>query len=471
MDPNEFSAASDYDSELLKLKQRLALAQAMQQRAMTPQQPYSTVGGRVIPNYAGMVEQIKGIKGKRDQEAILGEMAGVMRSKEGARATAADQYGKLRFGTTENLGQDTRALDESGAEGAAPDATLQTPGNQVAAAMYALKNPLLADIGKEDLKGLATQQDILTHGKNYDPQALQDFTRGAPAGQLKGRRQFTVHAGVGVTSQDGDMVGTTPVEKYGPTLLDPATGAPGQYQEGTGKFRPMGTYGSVNPTGVHAESKMIDKVITDLGDGATKLQDFARQVPSLEQMPDIIKGMSTGQFADYKMLARKVGEAFGMPVDTSKIANGETFDQIVGPQMLSMLKQFGSSNSLTDTDREAATKISAASSIRSPEALMNAQKLFVTNMLNKEMQHAGMMTRARKLPGMGDKVDYFNVDSGAGRLADKLGITYDPKTKMFTANIVTQPENGAAPNAGPNATKFQDLSNEELLAKVRNGEL
>jgi hypothetical protein len=476
MAQNTLDSGADYDADLLRYQQRLALAQALQARARQPYDQGQMVGGRFIPNYAGMVSQVaNAIKGRKMESESMTGLQAAQAAKEAARGAAADQYGKLRFGQTEQLGQDTRALDASGAEGAAPQATMQTPGNAVAAAMFALKNPLLQDIGKEDLKGLATQKDLLQYSDKYDPSALQDFTRGGPVAALKGRAKFTTENGIGVTSQDGKMLNRQAIAEYEP-LAPNAAGIPTQREKLTGKEVPAGTFGNVSTTQQHAEGKFIDFAIKDLSEGATKLQDFQRQVPAIRQMPDLIAQMSTGQFADYKLLGRKVGEAFGLPVDTGKIANNETYSQVVGPQMVAMLKQFGSSNSLTDTDREAAEKISASDITKSPEAMLNAQKLYVTNQLNSWMQHEGKLVKAGKLPGVGEKVQYFQVPLDVGDLPDKLGITFDPKTKMFTSNIVTPAETAAptAPSsvpAGPESTKYQGVPTREIIRKLQNGEL
>lgn len=431
---------------------QLAIAQKMAEMLMQSGmsgggQPAINTGQFVVPNYGDpLANAFNAWAGHRSLTRTQEKQAALAKELQARDTATTGDYLGARFG------KETLSSDQTGGTGDPGGVGTGTVHPAIPNLIRAIQIAQSSGIpawqaqAKKDIQDLPAPSDFLKAGQHFDPGGMQQFSTSLNPKDLAGRPQVHIEGDLATTTQDGRIVGTPqPTQTY-TQGRDPVTGALLQTASGTGKQAQVSSpFGDQTPAKKTFATAGTEAAIDELKAGKDELKKAANMLPVIAQIPDLVRGAQTGIGQDWIVKARRVAVQLGIgPEDSSKIINSQTFAAAIGPSMVTALKQFGSPQSLTDTDREAAEKMSLSSLANDPNAIINAQKLIVAGTMNRALAHSAAINAAKKLPEAGNYPDFFGVEMQFGTLPDKLGISFDTSLGKFSANIVASPNQGAS---------------------------
>ncbi|HEY6019900.1 MAG TPA: hypothetical protein VIY48_08350, partial [Candidatus Paceibacterota bacterium] len=115
----------DLQTEMLQLARRRKIAEAMQANALSKNSPVTMVGRVAVPNWGDAIGSIAdAIASKRATEGLDQQEQAVAQQYNDRLQKGVTDFANQVQGGPQSVGQDTRALDESGAQGAPPDAMM-----------------------------------------------------------------------------------------------------------------------------------------------------------------------------------------------------------------------------------------------------------------------------------------------------------------------------------------------------------
>lgn len=458
-----------------KAQRRRLIADELMKQSLAQQQRWTIDTGKyLVPDIGAGIGKIgQALMGKQYGDEADAEMQQLMGNAEKQRQAQTAQFLATKFG-----GQDLGNAPAEGQVGPPrQEDTISKPNPHLAIAQaLASDDSAIQAMGQKDYEKLPNPESImkLIGTGNVDPKSLPGFISNPwDPSQIKPEEKFGVYNGIGVSSQGGKMTGKVPVEQYTAPAKDPVSGL--TITTETTKNEPKALYGgnvtSETSWSREAGNKLIDKAATDLESTYQEVQRGKQMLPILAQMPELISGAQTGFAANQILVARRIAEFFGVRGENlDKIVNSQSFIGAVGPSVLTTLKQFGSSNSLTDADREAAKAFTLSDLANDPRAMLKAQGLIFAGILNAAKKHEENFARAQGIKSFPpDLLNYFNVGvSGDESMFERLGVKYIPEQNRYASMLTS----GASQKIGAPVTTpidYSKMSNEELRKILSRG--
>lgn len=318
------------EREILAKKRRII--DALLARGTARMSPTIDAGAYKIANWGDAIGSIadayfgkKGSDELDERDRALGEETS-RRTQEGITKYLADLLGS----DNAPIGQDTRALDESGAEGAPPVAMGAVKANPIKAIAEAMGSGLqpLQDMAKTGLAALvkgktegaldnktifahvaqiATPESAVLFAQTGDPRVLR-FKRNIEKG-ADGNFADTTEAqsGVGPVSGVG-YVGP----KYGPVQPGSGSMPPTQTEIQSGKTTGI-SGGNVTPA-TKLESQIGEASVKKLESGSLEAKDAINGLQAVARAQTLIQGLdpvALGSFANLRLQANKVIQGLG----------------------------------------------------------------------------------------------------------------------------------------------------------------
>lgn len=166
-----------------------------------------------------------------------------------------------------------------------------------------------------------------------------------------------------------------------------------------------------------AFGKIVERV--DKGyEGANAAADAIRSTNDLRTQLDSKSGIFTGQWADNKLAMAKVSSFFGKDLDP-RVTNTETFKAVVGQQVASLVKNFGSGTSITNADRDYAEKMAAGDIKVDETSIRRVLDILEKGNRGKIDRHNSMVDRVAKGTPSGSNsiLGQYRVDMPEGYTA------------------------------------------------------
>ncbi len=400
-----------------------------------------------------------------DTQALLNAI-----EQQRAKETAA--YIGTKFG-----GQDLGNAPVEGQMGPPTVDQTRAPANPVMAIAQALASddPMMQQRGWKDMEGLPTAQDLLKAAQTgkLTSEGLAAFQQNpANPAVLAPMPNMVLSDGVAVTEQGGRPVSTTPVNQYSGPIAGPG-GIPVERNLDTGKTHGIAGGNLTNPGQKTVDAigvKSADAFVEEIKASKANLLRFKGQLPNLEQMPDLIRKAETGAASDLKNLARRWGDAIGIPVDTSKIDSYQTLKRELFMPYIEKLRMQGSGQSMSDKDAMRAIEGALADPTFNADAMIRAVNAQVAGIMNATAQHGQLLEAYGQMEGsepfVRSKAFYVDMPVFTPEFQKKFGITGEPGAWRSSLTEAVSPVKTPATIGG---AQYQNMSDEELLKKLRGG--
>jgi hypothetical protein len=358
------------------------LAKALLQQAMTPQQGQMVSGHYVSPGIAGAIAPlVQAFMSKQAQTSADQGSAEIANQYNQRLASGLESYSKTYNGA-KGTQQSTLTPDQAGPE--MVDGFVKASPHQANIQAIGSGIQPLYDLGMEDLRARAKAKTeaaaktgtpekfghtpVEVIGKDGKPTMvlIGDYGTQLPMSDFAPKREF-------MTVGDRVVDKRNPIDiaaDYRPQFSKPYGIGPDLYQkeEGTGKIDQLNKAPRTNVSvgGAQIINKGETKFSETLGTGRAKTFLEAetralaanRTLGSVAQLRDLeAKGISSGKFAAAGGALAEVASAFGVPVDTNKLANTQGYDQQVAKQVADVLTAGGGiGRSMNEGDRVAFEK-------------------------------------------------------------------------------------------------------------------
>lgn len=152
-------------------------------------------------------------------------------------------------------------------------------------------------------------------------------------------------------------------------------------------------------------SKLAEEMSKSLVARRPDVVDAANGLQTIAQAENLLDaGVITGTGAEFLLNAGKALQRIGVRVDDDEIANTEAYTALMGKEVGSLIRMFGSGTGLSDADRQYAERIAAGKitiNERSLRKILNMNKKARTNLIrryNREANQAMSRPGAEQLP-------------------------------------------------------------------------
>lgn len=448
----------DLQTQQVDNLRRRKLLEALQAQAFSPKKGYVEAGGHITPDYGALIGTLaqayfskKGLDElKADEDKTTQEYN--KRLSEGAGSFLETLQGKP--GSPGNV---TGELTEPMENVQAPVAPNPRKAivDALATGLAPMQQAAMGLMG-EVKKGGITALDYLKELKGVVPNSLltklaQAFASGEdPATALRGmtgKKDVKVEGGVAYGMDKAAETGnpadvqTFPLESYNTVTTGPNGEPRVQVSSLTNKAHGV-TSGDVTPKQPPGFNE-FEKVF---GEGQAKqiltttenLKKAQTSLPSIMQLPEMVKDMYSGAGADFKLGFAKWAKTFGLNPDDPKIQNSETVFSIVGERLLTQTRALGSGSGFSEKDLEFLQRVTAADLARDPETMLKVAGLYVAGALNINMQlqqfktqidSSAMPDSTKALVSM--SIPPFKLDN----VPPEFGVRQDPHTGFFTVDL------------------------------------
>jgi hypothetical protein len=309
----------DLQGEQARLAQASAIAQALMQQGIMPQQAsFATSPGNpydiAVPNIGGPVGGvIDTIKAREQMEETLKRQTALEKLiQERTKGEVGGIMDLLRPGPPRMSAEETGGPGGPDVGGPAPMAPGRPPDFRGAVqAALSSTTPTAQALGKELQKGLITPQDMLQYGQHFSKEALDEYNRTGDPGVLTGRGKVTVEGGIATPTQDERVLPQTVVDKYGPVKeLPEAPGVVASTSEVTGKpiFAPVQTVpGQREKEFTALDTKVLEKGRADYLANGGRMRTILQLQEDLKQIDEA----NFGTGATARNMVNKTLEALG----------------------------------------------------------------------------------------------------------------------------------------------------------------
>jgi hypothetical protein len=385
----------DFASSMEAIQRKKALANALLQQSMSPQQGQMVSGHFVGPGIVGALAPLA--------QALLGRHT--QKEAESDQQTFTTQYNSAASQALQQY-LEARKTDPRAAAGSA----IQS------------KFPALVALGQKDLANMLTQKEVLgLPGYDATSRLAAALHPGDP--DIAGLKPEQVLKDV-----NGQVIDVTPGKapgrvydardkfgNVGPVAQTPGGPVNGQINPETGevKYAPTGTNINLN-TNLSAAEEMAKT----LGKGqseqllASKLtaEKAASQLQTLSAATrDLQAGIKSGTGADVKLIVAKVGKALGLS-DDPQIANTEAYRAMVAQRLLDNTKALGSGSGFSDKDRDFLEKVVGSGGSLDDRTMLHLIKVGQAAAANAIQQHEQNISGMLKVPGvLPDQVNSLRV--------------------------------------------------------------
>jgi hypothetical protein len=314
----------DFKSKMAEQEERAKLVQQLAALGMGAgnEGPTIDAGAYKVANWSAPLKQLAMTLAHNYAQGSLSEDREKLSTEYNRRLGSGiqDYLSTKMGGVPTQIGQDTRALDESGAEGAPPPAMMPSKPDPVRAIANAMASGIgpLQTLGLNDLgsmKGL-TQKDILELGRQgYDLNTLVQAAQTGSIAGLKPKGEFHAVGDMGVTTQNGEVVNKAPVNTYTPPKIDPNTNVPVQENPATGKVTGL-SGGNVTPAQVANDMAkgLNGATVKQLEEGYKTATSAKESISNLANIEANMRGLDPAKFgtgADFRNNVMKLGQIFG----------------------------------------------------------------------------------------------------------------------------------------------------------------
>jgi hypothetical protein len=376
-------------SEAIQLERKRKLIEAMQAQGLQ-KSPYTVDAGRgnVVANFADPIAKVASayFGDQASQAADALEKANAEKQQT-QRGEAIENYFTTKEGGEQVIGQDTRALDVSGEEGAPPDARGIMPGDPKRAIKDALmsNDPFMMGLAARDYEGMRKKpgEYLKVPGASLDSRVAAD--QSGDVSQLKPEPKEHVVGDRLISGVPGKdyKVGFDGRPLYGD--VGPIPGAPGtfgQTESTTGKvaFAPRDRTTNINLPENKGETKFEQDMAVDevkrLSAGRDATKAAANSIPTLVQAHDLAKSAITGFGAEQILGARRLAKQMGLSEDqANQISDSQTYLVVMAPKVLELIKAL---RPASDQDVKFAREVTASDLTRDPLTMQRATRLLAT---------------------------------------------------------------------------------------------
>lgn len=377
----------DYDVEGENLRRRQALLDAMQAQSMQSLQPSQVGGMGAAPHWTQAAAKLLQAYGaQKGQEQLQAD-----------RQTAAEKYRtgmqegfENYFKTAEGGKQPSMAL--------APDAQgnpqmVNVPGNPRKAIFDALASghPVMREFAMQQMKDMGkdklTAKDLLPYA---EPSSIPQIAQSGMAG-FQPKRNIQ-----SLGEQFWDVSGAAPKAIGGVQYGAPATigGDLYQQQTGSGKLTKLDnapkvtTNVSMSPVikgqvaGQEAFWKQASKQVEELGNRAQTASDNKQTLAEMKNLDS--QGVFSNVTSGPATFLSNLGEAVGVKVDKSKLANTETFNALTTDLWQGLVAKYGGNRGVTK-EEAAEIKNMLPLATTSPQARQQLYRI-LENVSNRQIQ-------------------------------------------------------------------------------------
>lgn len=333
----------DFETQQASLKRRQAVADALLQRGMTPQQ------GGMISNSAGTFytgpsglgllapAALMALGDKQSQDVERDQTQLASRYKEGLQQELQN-YERTRAGTNDEMGPNM-------------------PGNPRQAAINAIVSSYapLRDIGMNDLKtasqGQITAKDLLPY---TDPSAIPELaTRGSMG--FKPKADLGETGGVIYDKNTRRIVkleGPAPTRKTeGGDLFEesPSTGS-WKKLDNAPKITTNVSVSNGDNEFLKSLGKQTAEMVTDARNRKVNAERMVNVASRLEELST--QGVFSGPTANLAVTIGQFADTLGVPVDKAKIGTSEEYTALLAKQVANVLMDGSVGRTMTDEDRK-----------------------------------------------------------------------------------------------------------------------
>jgi len=340
---------NESDEEKYKIARKRDLAQALKAASLArDHSPTINTGMYHIPDWGSAISKVaQAYFGDKYAKEADTEAADYARGQNHILTEGLGRYEAKRSGVPGAQGMDTRALDESGAEGAGPNAADSMPGiapDRMGAIVDALKtgHPGLRDLAMEDFKGMRKTQDPMEFAKlpgaEWDPESIKRGLLGGGPNALQPKKKFR--------EVNGQMVPENEPGDYRTQYHPPqpaANGLPPMQVDETGKATGL-TGGNVTPPqpGVTRSKEVEQLDVKTLEEGrkqAIGAMDALQYVADAHTLLNKTPPQAFGQLSNLRLIFNKTLEGLGgKPLPET--ANVESMKQAFGQQLIEHIRKF-----------------------------------------------------------------------------------------------------------------------------------
>jgi hypothetical protein len=160
-----------------------------------------------------------------------------------------------------------------------------------------------------------------------------------------------------------------------------------------------------NKVGEKGMTKLAEKMAENIVSRRADVVDAANGLQTIAQAENLIDaGVITGTGAEFLLNAGKALQRIGVKVDDDAISNTEAYTALMGKEVGSLIRMFGSGTGLSDADRQYAEKIAGGKisvnekSLRRILAMNKKARVNLIKNYNREARQAMSRPGADQLP-------------------------------------------------------------------------
>jgi hypothetical protein len=347
----------DFESRMAEIKRKRDFVTALTQNSLGQQDPTTIDAGAFkVANWSSPLNNfIKQVAGQYMGKGLREDEANTTAEYNRRLGTGLQDYLQTKIGgQPTDVGADTRALDESGAEGAPPRAIMPSkadPIKAMATAMASGIGPLqqmaMGDMANLTKNQLTPEKILELASKGYDIPSVVNAAQTGQIGGLKPKKEYVPQGEMGVTVQGGDVLDKKPVTTYAPPKIDAATGLSMQENNDTHKVQAQ-QGGNVTPANV-MQNDLSKATVDQLKAGRETHGLAVAGLRNISQMQTDMKDIDPSKFgtgAEFRNNVMKFGEMFGA-TPSQQTAMMENFNQGAGQMILENAKKLAP---VTETD-------------------------------------------------------------------------------------------------------------------------
>ena len=281
-----------------------------------------------------------------------------------------------------------------------------------------------------------TMPESLKMFSKYGPAGVEQFDKFAGASQTAGDAKRLADFRTATASQPYSRESVTALRQQFPTLVkqydygadlpevpkpitgnytdargnytiysaNPITGERNQMRLGSARDQKPTTTVSVN-VGEKGMTKLAEKMSESIVSRRPDVLDAANGLQTISQAEKLLNdGIITGSGANYRLNAGKALQRAGIHLDDDAISNTETYVALMGKEVGSLIRMFGSGTGLSDADRMYAEKIAGGNisvneqSLRKIIAINKRARINLIGSYNREARQAMGKPGAEQLP-------------------------------------------------------------------------
>lgn len=455
MDANYFYDPAS-DAERLRRKRKMAELLMMQSHA--PASPLIDAGAFKVANWGDALGRvIDAWSAKHAAKDLADDEVKTAKAQADYVAGKTKEYQDALAGPV--VGQDTRALDETG--GSNPADVRGNP--DIVRSLAVAMNSRIPDLQKRAKEDQDMREKLLSvPGATVSSRALASM-RMDPNQLVEEPKRHSVNGQL--VDNEGKLVADLRTKFGGP---EPIPGAPpgsvGQTAEGTSEIKPLAHGPStVVSIGDKRNSKVFEERVEAFGKRMPELAQARQKVDAFMQALPLIQGADTGMGAEQILAGRKLIKLLGG--DGDKIATSEQLRSTLADLVFAEIKNLGSGTGISNTDLDFARRATLGQLQSDPRSLEWALRVATLKQVAKHKEHQQELEKV--MNAFPDEQQSLSVYNSADPLTPWQGEIAKHFTKDDTGNLRAISSGPAPKGEGKAATGSYDASDPKQRARRR----